>query len=82
MIFPNLLFAIGEKRLAHYELCAQVGIERTQFSRRLNGMGEFSPREKERIAGALEYSCDWLFQQISPPPRVTSVSKPEMVEAS
>lgn len=82
MIFPNLLFAIGEKRLAHYELCSQVGIERTQFSRRLNGMGEFSPREKERIAGRLEYPCDWLFREIIPPPRVVSVNKREMAEAN
>ena len=79
MIFPNLLFAIGEKRLAHYELCSQVGIERTQFSRRLNGMGEFSPREKERIAGTLEYPRDWLFQEIIPPPRIESINKPGMV---
>jgi len=82
VIFPNLLFAIGEKRLAHYELCSQVGIERTQFSRRLNGMGEFSPREKERIAGTLEYPCNWLFRKIEPPPRVASVNKREMAEAS
>ncbi len=82
MIFPNLLFAIGEKRLAHYELCSQVGIERTQFSRRLNGMGEFSSREKERIAGALEYPKNWLFAEISPPPRVTSVKKSEMAEVN
>jgi len=82
LIFPNLLFAIAERRLAHYELCSQVGIERTRFSRCLNGLDGFSFKEKQRITESLGYSSDWLFKKIQPPPRIASINKPEMAEVT
>ena len=50
MHFPNLAWAIDHRRLAHYQLAAKVGMERTRFSRCLNGAAEFASHEKERIS--------------------------------
>lgn len=82
IIFPNLFFAISQQRLTHYRFCDGVKIDPTRFSRCLNGRLDFSASEKERIAEALAYPSDWLFQEIKPPPQVSSVKKREMVEAS
>jgi hypothetical protein len=71
MKYPNLVWAIEKKRLAHYELSAQVKIERTRFSRCLHGAAEFAPHEMTRIGEVLGYSVQWLFSEPKPPkPRI------------
>lgn len=82
MFYPKLVFAISEQQWTHYEFCDGVKIDPTRFSRCLNGRLDFSSNEKERITEVLAYPCDWLFQEITPPPRVVSINKPEMAEAS
>lgn len=67
MLYPNLAWAIDHKRLAHYELALNVGMERTRLSRCLNGAAEFALREKERIATALDFPMEWLFAEPRPP---------------
>ena len=69
MRFPNLAWAIDHRRLAHYELAAKVGMERTRLSRCLNGAAEFASHEKERIAVALDFPLEWLFAEPRPPKR-------------
>ena len=67
MRFPNLIWAIDEKRLAHYELAARVGMDASRFSRCLRGRFEFAPHERQRIAEVLGYPLDWLFEEAKPP---------------
>lgn len=67
MMYPNLVWAIEKKRLAHYELATEVKIERTRFSRCLHGAAEFAPHEMTRISEALGYSPEWLFAEPKPP---------------
>ena len=70
--YPNLAWAIGQRRFAHYEVAAQVHIERTRFSRCLHGAAEFAPHEMTRIGEALGHSVEWLFSEPKPPkPRHT-----------
>jgi len=71
MKYPNLVWAIEKKRLAHYELSAQVKIERTRFSRCLHGAAELAPHEMVRIGEALGYSTEWLFAEPKPPKQRT-----------
>jgi hypothetical protein len=73
MKYPNLVWAIDKRRLAHYEVSAQVKIERTRFSRCLHGLSEFAPHEMARIGEVLGFSADWLFVEPRPP-------KPRMFE--
>jgi len=82
VIFPNLLFAISDQRLTHYEFCDEVKFDPTRFSRCLNGRLDFSASEKGKISEALRYPQGWLFKEISPPSRVETINKPEMAEAS
>jgi len=65
--YPNLVWAIGVKRLAHYELAAEIKVERTHFSRCLHGMSEFSPHQITRIAEVLGYPPGWLLEKPIPP---------------
>ncbi len=67
MRFPNLFWAIEQKRLAHYELAARVGMDASRFSRCLRGRFEFVPYQKQRIAEVLAYPAEWLFTEPRPP---------------
>jgi len=67
MRFPNLVWAIGQHRLAHYEVAGSAGMSEARFSRCLNGRFEFSEGERVKIAGLLGYSQEWLFEQITLP---------------
>jgi hypothetical protein len=65
--YPNLVWAIEKKRLAHYEVAVQVKIERTRFSRCLHGLADFTPYEMTRIGEALGCPAEWLFTEPKPP---------------
>jgi hypothetical protein len=69
MKYPNLVWAIEKKRLAHYELSAEVKIERTRFSRCLHGAASFTSAELTRIGEALGYTAEWLFAEPRPAAR-------------
>ena len=68
MRFPNLVWAIAHKRLAHYQAAVAVGMGESKFSRAINGRVEFTSQERAKIAELLGFSEAWLFQEIMPPP--------------
>jgi hypothetical protein len=67
MRFPNLCWALSEKSLAHWKIALKIPMEPSTFSRRLNGRGDFTTTERERIAQILGYPAEWLFQILVPP---------------
>jgi hypothetical protein len=67
MRFPNLCWALSERRLSHWQFAICIPMEPSTFSRRLNGRGDFTPSESERIAHLLGFPGDWLFQEPVPP---------------
>jgi hypothetical protein len=64
--YPNLLWAIANWG-PRYRFAAAQGHSESWLSRRLNGRAEFSPDERRKVALALEYPIDWLFQTPEPP---------------
>ena len=66
MTFPNLLWALREKKIAQYELAARIGISESKLSRAINGRVELSADERRLIGEALEYSPSWLFRSMTP----------------
>ena len=67
MRFPNLVWAIAQRRQAHYETAAEVGMSESRFSRCLSGRAEFSPEERQRLTDVLDYPDAWLFREVTPP---------------
>jgi hypothetical protein len=67
MEFPNLSWAMRDRKRTHYETAVAAGISESGFSRKLNGRLSFSPREREKIARFLNYSENWLFAVANPP---------------
>ena len=72
MRFPNLFWAIEQKRLAHYELAARVGMDASRFSRCLRGRFEFVQHQKQRIAEVLALPARLAVRRTSTTPRVRS----------
>lgn len=68
MQFPNVAWATSQKRIAHYQLAAIVGMSESRFSRALNGRADFTSDEREKIADALNFPVDWLFREVVLPP--------------
>lgn len=66
MKFPNLLWALREKKIAQYELAARIGISESKLSRALNGRVELSAEERRLISENLGYSPSWLFRTMTP----------------
>lgn len=73
MKYPNLVWAIGRRRLAHYELATRIKMNPSRFSRCLDGRFEFAPHERSRIAEALGFDEGWLFRDLLPPGRSAQV---------
>lgn len=67
MKFPNLSFAIAERRLSDWEVAREVGMTPWAFSRRKTGQVQFNPTEKARIAAFLGFDSTWLFARPTPP---------------
>ncbi len=67
MRFPNLLWALRNRRITNWELAQKIKMDPSRFSRCLNGRFEFAPHERNRIAELLGYERDWLFALPSPP---------------
>jgi hypothetical protein len=67
MKYPNLIWAIGQRRYAHYEVARAAAMTESRFSRCLSGRFEFSGEEQREISALLDYSRDWLFAKITPP---------------
>ena len=72
MKFPNLIWAIAERRMAHYQVASLTGLNESKFSRGLNGLVEFTAQARKKIAGVLGYPVHWLFKEVTPPVRLPS----------
>ena len=70
MRFPNLVWAVAQRRMAHYELALVVNMGESRFSRAVNGRIEFSTEQREMITQALGYPETWLFREVIPPKSV------------
>lgn len=73
MLYPNLAWAISNKRLPNYQVASLARLSESSFSRALSGRRDFSPEERERIATVLNFPAEWLFQE-PVPPRTSSFS--------
>jgi hypothetical protein len=71
MKFPNLVWAIRDHRMRHYQAAAKAGMSESRFSRCLIGRTEFSSEEQRKIGRCLGYPATWLFQEVSPPGQVS-----------
>ena len=67
MRFPNLVWAVAQQRMAHYQLALAVNMGESRFSRAVNGRIEFSPEQREKITQVLGYPETWLFREVVPP---------------
>jgi hypothetical protein len=72
---PNLVWAIREARLAHYQIATRVGMEPSRFSCCLTGRFEFAPKERQAISELLGIDESWLFSRPAPRP-LTTEGKP------
>jgi transcriptional regulator with XRE-family HTH domain len=70
MEFPNLVWAIAQAG-PQYRFAKSLGENESWLSRRLTGRVEFTQEDCEKIARALGYPADWLFQTPTPPSRQT-----------
>jgi transcriptional regulator with XRE-family HTH domain len=70
MKFPNLEWAICQQG-SQFRFAAALGESESWLSRRLNGRGEFTQEDRNRVAQVLGYPCGWLFAMPSPPLRET-----------
>jgi len=66
MKYPNLVWAISDRRLAHYELAQRADMEPSRFSRCITGRFDFTPNERTRISEVLSLDESWLFLQPAP----------------
>ncbi|MGD1154526.1 MAG: hypothetical protein ABSA41_01730 [Terriglobia bacterium] len=67
MLFRNLEWIIGLRRVRRFELAKILQISEPAFSSRLAGQRPFTPYEKQRIAEFLGYQADFLFAVVAPP---------------
>jgi hypothetical protein len=63
MKFPNLGWAIDERRFIAETVAKAVGIDPSRFSRCRNGHLDFTQREKTAIAKLLDFPLKWLFRE-------------------
>jgi transcriptional regulator with XRE-family HTH domain len=66
MKYLNLAWAIRQ-RGSQFRFALLLGESESWLSRRLTGRVDFTAEERDRVAQALGYPADWLFQAPSPP---------------
>jgi len=71
MRYLNLAWAIREQG-SQFRFALRLGESESWLSRRLTGRVEFTPEERARVAQALGYPAEWLFQTPEPPARKQS----------
>jgi len=70
MRYLNLAWAIRQQG-SQFRFAASLGESESWLSRRLTGRVDFTQEERDRVAIALGYPADWLFQAPTPPSRQT-----------
>ncbi len=81
MKYTNLVWAIKACRSTQYRVAAASDMGESAFSRALNGIAEFTPEQRQKIAGALGYPECWLFQEVRPPKPVRRELATDQVSA-
>jgi hypothetical protein len=71
MLYPNLAWAMSNRRLPNYRVAALAELSESSFSRALSGRRDFNPEERERIAKVLCFPLPWLFAKPRPPRSVS-----------
>ena len=66
VIFPFLVWAVAQNG-PQYRLAVLLDESESWLSRRLTGRVDFTPLDRDRIARALGYPVEWLFQIPTPP---------------
>jgi hypothetical protein len=74
MKYPNLSWAIAERRLTHYQVAAEANMSPTRFSRCASGRSQFSASERLTLASCLGYPAAWLFEEVSPPEHISRLN--------
>jgi len=82
MRYPNLLWAISQHGLAHWQAARKVDMHESSFSRSLSGRREFTTEEREGFANFLGYPAEWLFAEVTPPSRVPRLEDRERMRAA
>jgi hypothetical protein len=72
MRYPNLAWAMRNRRLPNYRVAALAELSESSFSRAISGRREFTPEERERVAAVLGFPSAWLFAKARPPRAVAS----------
>jgi len=67
MLYPNLVWAMSNRRLPNYRVATLAELSESSFSRAVAGRRDFSPEERERIAKVLGFPAAWLFAEPRPP---------------
>ena len=75
MRFPHVVWAAAERGIPHYKLASMIGRSEARLSRCLAGRSDFTAEEYAAIAKALGYPAEWLFQEPTPPPRLSQVGE-------
>ncbi len=65
MKFPNLEWAIARIG-SQFRFAATLGESESWLSRRLTGRVDFGSEDRRRVADALGYHSDWLFEVPKP----------------
>ena len=81
MRYANIIWAMKNRRHAHYEVAAHIRMEASHFSRCLNGRFEFASHERQRVAELLNYPAEWLFEEVKPPVMRSGVDAPATAAA-
>jgi transcriptional regulator with XRE-family HTH domain len=71
MRFPNVAWAVAQRKLPQYQLAARIGLSEARLSRGLTGRTELTPGERAAIAGVLGFAEAWLFMEVEDAPETS-----------
>ena len=71
MKYLNLMWAIRQQG-SQFRFAASLGESESWLSRRLTGRCDFSAEDRDRVAHALGYPAEWLFETPNPPSHETA----------
>ena len=74
MRFPNVAWAAAARGIPQYKLASLIGGSEARLSRCLAGRSNFTAEECAGIAKALNYPAEWLFQEPTPPSRLSDLT--------
>ena len=67
MRWPNLCWVLAERRIAHHQIAALLGVSEPTVTRKLAGRSELLPYERSRLSEYLGYRVEFLFMEMAIP---------------